>query len=379
MKKWLLLVVFMVMGLGKCVVSAKAQGGLETNPILWKTEYTKLAADNFYIRIGDDYYYGTNDQWALHANPAITDYTTLEANWREHDAEMRVFLYFRKPTPDKWELYEIRTYNGERPYGDWIYYEPQDASGSAIVNDVGKDYYVDEIRFLPKSTTDAEIVCQRCIIGAFLNEKKYKNHVGYSLQLTDETISLTTDPTVGWGVNAFLRDESGQVVTNQRDISYKWEPSNKGVIDLSVKAIEFSNGQCAYGMKSPCPKINAQIRGMRPGVTSVRVTAWKDNQLIAANSFDVRVTNVSPLPSYSPSPSPNPKDTTPLTTSSPSALSKPTPSNNNSAEMLQNDVEALKGIVGKIQLDVQKQQEEISWLKRIVNRIVNFFNKLKLF
>lgn len=124
------------------------------NKISWKTGFVSLEADNFYIIANGKVFKGADAKnIRLISNPTYApnfDYTTLEATWQENGVEMRINMYF-DAYMGKWEMYEMRTYNGNQP-GDWNYY-PGITSGicaqgggnpNACFTALGKPYIASE-------------------------------------------------------------------------------------------------------------------------------------------------------------------------------------------------------------------------------------------
>lgn len=101
-------------------------------PINWQTPNVSLQADEMTIEVNTMIFTGKPDTLtpiALHSDPGSYNYTTLEAIWKEHGIEMRVFIYFdsdctTSPQPQcgKWRVSEVRIYNGKTP-GDWFIYK----------------------------------------------------------------------------------------------------------------------------------------------------------------------------------------------------------------------------------------------------------------
>jgi len=81
------------------------------NKIIWKTPYAKLLSDDFYIQIGESKFFG-KDPISIRSDPGV-ERTTLEVIWRENNVEMRLFMYFKKIENNMWEMYELRSYNGQ--------------------------------------------------------------------------------------------------------------------------------------------------------------------------------------------------------------------------------------------------------------------------
>lgn len=92
------------------------------NQINWKTLTVSLNADDFYIIANNQKYLDNVASLSVRSDPGNATYTTLEAIWFENNREMRLFMYFNADSKNWW-TYEIRTYNGQQQYPDWIYYK----------------------------------------------------------------------------------------------------------------------------------------------------------------------------------------------------------------------------------------------------------------
>ncbi|MDQ3009021.1 MAG: hypothetical protein M3Q81_05540 [bacterium] len=345
------------------------------NPVIWKTNYAKLAASNFYIRIRDQYYYAPQ-MMRISSDPG-TQRTTLELTWQENTVEMRMNMYFQRQANNTWELSELRTFNA-LPSGDWIYYSVTDTAGNRVISTLGQPSVTSEHRFMANGGVDAELYCGECTIDAFMPPSIEYSSQGYGLEVMNglsgsETITVSTDPMTGYGVNVLLRNSKGEVVTDQRGMIYDWKAWNNTIAQVVAGNIEYSEGGCAYGIKAPCPMMNGQIGGLTPGVTKIQVSVSKDGFIIAASEFDVKVVGEStnsipaPTPSITPQPSTSP-------TPQPNLL--PVDDGSLSEEQLRQELETLKNTVGEIQLDVAQQQKDLSLLQQLVVSLNNFFNRI---
>lgn len=90
-------------------------------PILWETDQVSLRADGVFIYANGQEFYADTAQVNVSSDPGSNDYTTLEMIWQENNLEMRIFIYFYADGTNWWTD-EIRTYDGQTPYSDWIYY-----------------------------------------------------------------------------------------------------------------------------------------------------------------------------------------------------------------------------------------------------------------
>jgi hypothetical protein len=346
----------------------------QNNPIIWKTNYAKLAASNFYIRIGNQYFYGT-EPMRITSDPG-SDHTTLEATWQENGVEMRLNMYFTMTDKLEWKMEELRTYNGERS-GDWMYYKTTESNDvTSLKNNQNYRY---ERRFVPTNGADAEVYCGECSITAFLDLPLAISEQGYSLEVMTghqpgQEITVSTDPTTGYGVNVLLRNSSKEVVTNQEGLAYDWNSLNETVAAVYSGDIPYSDGNCAYGIKKPCPKMNGQIAGKSPGVTKIQVRVSRDGYVIASNEFDVKViapkvvtqpvTTSTPIPTATATPSPTP---------SPRII--PVDDGSLNDEQLKQELASLQETVGEMKLDVKRQREELNVVQRALASISDFLQR----
>lgn len=266
------------------------------NAINWSTPYAALKSDNFYIRIGDKKFYG-KEPVEIHSDPG-TNKTTLEAIWNENGLEMRMFMYFQKTDNGEWEMYELRSYNGEQQ-GDWIYYK--DSLGNRVYSVPGYHNYYDKRIFVPIDGRDAEIFCDKCSINAFLKNDPPITESGYNLEFliglpTGKIITITNQPMTGYGVAALLKNNQGEVVKDQNDFNYQWTVDNLEIIYITAGKIDYGNGKCAYDINYPCPQNHVSVSGLKPGKATINLKVSKnsDGVVVAQNSFPVLVTAVTP-------------------------------------------------------------------------------------
>jgi len=95
------------------------------NKINWKTDHVSLKADDFYIIANGKKFIGDRISLRLHSDPPdppSENYTTLEAEWKENNQEMRLYIYFYKNDKSWWSD-EMRTYDNNVPDPDWITYK----------------------------------------------------------------------------------------------------------------------------------------------------------------------------------------------------------------------------------------------------------------
>lgn len=329
------------------------------NPVVWKTSHAKLAASDFKITIGDRTFLGKNPIRIV-SDPGI-ERTTLETSWYEHGFEMRMFMYFKKEPNGRWKMYDLRTYNAQ-DRSDWIMYDVEENEVSDVM---GENDYHNEIVFTPKdSNINAKVICRECNIRAFEKNNGYYSDGNYNLDFRiglpeGEIITLTTNPMAGYGVNAVLFDNTGNVVTDQSDFLYIWEATNpvRPVLSVSSSSVPYPDGNCAYGIMAPCPKSNGHLKGINPGYSEVRVSVLSRGsaERIASNVFDVLVYDQN-------SPVMEP----------PASTNNETSDNDAVLEQLQE----LEGEVGELTKKVEQQEEEISALQQIINSITQFLQRL---
>ena len=267
------------------------------NKINWQTPYVSFNASDFYIKIKDKKFYG-KEPIKIISDPGI-EKTTLEATWQENGVEMRLFMYFQKKLSNMWEMYELRTYNGQNP-GDWIYYK--DSLGETVEGLIGYQNYKNQRDFIPLNNQDAQVHCLNCSINAFLNQTQITSDKEYILEPLiglpqGEIIKITNDPMTGYGVNVLLKNKNGEVVKDQSDIIYDWKVDNSNIIQIKTSRLEDDNG-CLYGILPPCPLNHVDISGVNPGRAQISVSSIRklDNQVLASTSFLVDVILKEKLP-----------------------------------------------------------------------------------
>ncbi len=360
------------------------------NTVEWKTPYAYWGAGDFAIRIGDKYF-TAQVPVTVRSDPGNDQYTTLEIDWTEHGVPMRLYAYFRLNPPKyqgaaaEWELYELRTYDGSR-LGNWIYFKPTDSWGNPVINLPGEPNHQYERRFTPIDGSDAEIITRLSTINAFL-KKDLSYPAEYALEAmiglpAGQIISLSTDPMTGYGVNVLLRDAYSEIVLNQADVEYKWRARNPELVEIVARPLEFSDGSCSYGMLPPCPAINAQLRGLQPGYTSIDVSAVRGDTILASTQFDIEVTDpTGAKPSRPPTPSVTPKslpvaEVMPSPTFPPVAMVSIDPADER-YEQLTQEIEKLETKVGVLELENQTQAKQISLLEKLVRSLQQLVNRLK--
>lgn len=89
--------------------------------IKWKTNSVLLEASDLTISANGKTFSANVSNICVRSDPGSASYTTLEVTWVEHDAQMRMYIYFASKD-GRWNVSEVRTYNGKNP-GDWIMYD----------------------------------------------------------------------------------------------------------------------------------------------------------------------------------------------------------------------------------------------------------------
>jgi len=92
------------------------------SPVFWQTSTVSLKAAEFWIVADGKCYTSASAVVSVHSDPGWSSYTTLELIWTEKSREMRYFIYFQSDGKT-WSSNEMRTYNGQQPYSDWLFYD----------------------------------------------------------------------------------------------------------------------------------------------------------------------------------------------------------------------------------------------------------------
>lgn len=336
------------------------------NPVVWKTAYSKFSSSDFYIRINDTYFYGVEP--VVLNSVAGTERSTLELRWKENGIEMRMNMYFRTIDNGMWEMYDLRAYNITG--SNWIYFSPKDDLGNKISSLVGhRDYSYTRVFKPVDENINAEIFCKDCDITAFIPQQIPLSTLGYGIDFqiglaANETITITTNPQTGYGVNARLVDSKYQVVLDQKNLEYRWLAANEAILGINSMSVPYPDGKCAYNIQPPCPELNVQISGKRPGVSQVKLEIINkdDGKAIATGSFDVKVVDkiirsAAPTPTQAPVVNENKND----------AIKE--------QQEIKNELSKLRGEVGEISMQVQEQKEEIGFLRSILLNIQSILRR----
>jgi hypothetical protein len=90
-------------------------------PVSWQTGTVSLHADAFWIVANGLCFTSQGAAVQVHSDPGWSRYTSLELVWTELGREMRFFIYL-DADPTGWWSKEMRTYDGQSGYGDWLFY-----------------------------------------------------------------------------------------------------------------------------------------------------------------------------------------------------------------------------------------------------------------
>ncbi len=134
----------------------------------------------------------------------------------------------------------------------------------------------------------AKVTVDAFLYGDFLAATSFMvtvNPSSYTLEPSESSITTAIhQPSEGYGVNVKLYAD-GQMVMDQWNVRYNWTVSNP-IITLSSYGM---SDVCPYDIKSPCPNLHAEFRAIKPGQTTVAVTAFVNEKSVAKTSFVVTV------------------------------------------------------------------------------------------
>lgn len=118
---------------------------------------------------------------------------------------------------------------------------------------------------------------------SFLTPNCVPNASSYSLTASPQQ-SITFGVGQSYGVNALLKDNSGNVVLYQDDFSYTWSQESSKI------KIATSN-TCTFEIQPPCPNAHANFIGQYTGLDKVTITVKKKStgQEVASTTFNVTV------------------------------------------------------------------------------------------
>jgi hypothetical protein len=94
--------------------------------IQWNTPQVRLDGTSFSIltegTAGAQTFTADEANVIVHSDPGDAAYQTLELEWLENGVEQRWYIYFESDGKDWWAS-EMRTYDGQSPASDWVYFE----------------------------------------------------------------------------------------------------------------------------------------------------------------------------------------------------------------------------------------------------------------
>lgn len=250
------------------------------SPEKWGTRYAKLYSSAFSIRIGDQTFIG-KEPIEVSSDSGI-EQQTLEVKWYENNVEMRMYMYFRKKGSSEWELYELRTYNGQQQ-GDWIYY---DVTSNPVSGYIGSYYFNTDRKFVAKNGSNAEIICKNCKIEALVSPSIIQYSSGYSIEprigLSEgnimQVIPFNTSYSYAVGAVLYLNNS---VVYDRSGIRFEWSSDSPKVVSAQQESISGVSSYIAT---------RGIIKAVNFGTATITVSAIRnqDNKVLAASSFPVR-------------------------------------------------------------------------------------------
>lgn len=121
---------------------------------------------------------------------------------------------------------------------------------------------------------------------------------GYTLQPYPSGNIFLSHPSSGYVIRALLKDANGQLVTNQRDFSYRWTIDKPAIAKISPFP------DCIFGIQPPCPKEAAKIQTRSAGSALIEVTVTQKStrKLVASLVFKLYVSQILPTPTPTPTP-----------------------------------------------------------------------------
>lgn len=147
----------------------RSPGG--TPAFSWDSGIVALAVDEAVITAGGQEYLTDPGPFIVRSDPGSETYQTLELDWREHDREMRLYIYLRA-NDERWWLDELRTRDGREP-AEWVTYPGPLLSaslGQPFLGDLARDstdghngFRLEGMRleaFRPHGTRRDPVTCQ---------------------------------------------------------------------------------------------------------------------------------------------------------------------------------------------------------------------------
>jgi hypothetical protein len=259
------------------------------NKVSFATPYVQLSADNFYIDINGTKFTSKDANVSVHSDPGSDNYTTLELTWNESNVPMRMYIYFSYSPGDFWKVTELRTYNGDTN-GNWLYYD------GFTGNEHGRSLIMSVFDLTSKDGS-GKVHFENLNLQPFLpTDHKPPSQYGYYIEkkpIEDIEVFLS-GPYHGYGVNAVLRNNQDQIVTDQSQFTYFWTTSNPAVVTVSPNStyIGPTNNPtgCSFGVSFPCPMSNAQMSFHGIGTAKVNVRVLNSTQQeVASEEFTFTV------------------------------------------------------------------------------------------
>ena len=105
--------------------------------VKWQTSTVSLQANAFWIVADGQCYTSRGAAVEIHSDPGWSQYTSLELIWNELGREMRFLIYLHADS-SLWWSEEMRTYNGQQPYSDWLFYY-----GKFFTSPIGQAFHGD--------------------------------------------------------------------------------------------------------------------------------------------------------------------------------------------------------------------------------------------
>ena len=265
-----------------CQTSASEPDGISVS---WQAGPVLLEANDFYVEAGGVRFQADTRAMLVDGDPGVPgERTTLELFWREHDVEMRLFIYFQSDLQEWWSN-EIRIYNG-REDGDWIYFEEElfrrplgmpfegDIHLTAETEGIPGVIHFDGLRLEAYRTVEA------CAA----------NDLPLALDVRTPEIALTAGAELD--ARVYLLSGECLMIADQTSVTYEWSVDDPELVAVAPAA------RCLPPILEPCPEMAADLTGLQPGQTTVRVrvsanyNGSPENVLVAENTMLVTVTEM---------------------------------------------------------------------------------------
>lgn len=110
-----------------------------------------------------------------------------------------------------------------------------------------------------------------------------KSPYKFTLMKSEEAVrTRVPEENGGYAVYAILKDEKGNVVTNQTGYNYVWTVDNNDIIEGGP----FTG--CTFGIQPPCPNDHFAFKALKSGTATITAEVYTD-QVIAKTSISVNV------------------------------------------------------------------------------------------